>query len=191
MHCGKPLREETEEYCADCSSRKSNFVKGRGLWVHQGIVSDAVYRFKYKNKRCYAPVFARELANAFLPQLLAWEIEEIIPIPLHYTRRRKRGYNQTELLADELSYLTGIPVRKNNLLRIKRTIAQKQVGGKQREENLEGAFAVVKKWDPPGNVLLLDDIYTTGSTIERAAKMLKMAGVENVYFLTISIGQGV
>ena len=119
-----------------------------------------------------------------------WEIDEIMPVPLHPSRKRMRGYNQAEILAAELSIRTGIPLRNNALFRIKKTVPQKELDDEGRRRNLMGAFGVSTDWIPCRNVLLIDDIYTTGSTVERCAKMLKKAGVQNVYFLTISIGQG-
>ena len=190
MHCGKPLREETDEYCPDCRNRKSYIRQGRSVWLHSGSVPGAVYRFKYQNRRRYGRIFAEEMAGCCGGVLRKWEIDEIIPIPLHSSRKRMRGYNQAEILASELSFLTGIPVRKDVLLRIRKTQPQKQLDDRERRQNLRGAFAVVKGWDPCRNALLIDDIYTTGSTVERSAKMLRKAGCENVYFLTISIGQG-
>ena len=76
------------------------------------------------------------------------------------------------------------------LFRIRRTRPQKRLGENERRQNLQGAFAVKKTQSLPSNILLIDDIYTTGSTVERCAKMLRLAGAENVYFLTVSIGQG-
>ena len=191
MHCGRPLRDETQEFCPDCRKRKTWITQGRGLWVHREPVSGAVYRFKYKNKRSWGRIFAEELAETYGEQIRRWEIDEIIPIPLHASKKRKRGFNQAEVIARELSRLTGIPCRTGALLRIRKTAPQKLVGGREREENLRGAFAVDRRWRPQKNILLTDDIYTTGATVERAAKMLKKAGVQNVYFLTISIGQGI
>ena len=126
-----------------------------------------------------------------MDQIGRWGIEEIIPIPLHISRRRSRGFNQAEILARELSDATGIPMRKDVLFRVKKTSPQKALGKRERRGNLKGAFAVSRTWKARKNVLLIDDIYTTGSTIEKAAEMLKKAGVQNVYFLTISIGQGI
>lgn len=191
IHCGKPLDDETKEFCLDCERRKSHYEQGRSLWLHVPPVSDAVYRMKYHNKRNYAEIFGSELAKEFEQQLISWEIQILLPIPLHRSRRRKRGYNQAELLAAQLSEKLGIPMRKDVLFRIKKTRPLKQMDGEERRKNLQGAFAVSRDWKPCQNVLLIDDIYTTGSTMERAAAILKKAGVENVYFLTLSIGQGI
>ncbi len=191
MRCGKPLRDETREYCRDCETRSSFFDRGYGMWLHREPVSGAVYRFKYKNKRNWGRIFAVELAEHYEGQIRAWGIEEIIPIPLHSTRKRKRGFNQSEVVAGILSELTGIPCRTDVLFRIRKTVPQKQLDRRGRKDNLMGAFGVSREWNACENVLLIDDIYTTGTTVGRAAKMLKKAGAQNVYFLTISIGQGI
>ena len=191
MRCGKPLQKETAEYCADCRKRDSDVVQGRSLWLHQDPVPGAVYRFKYHNRRCYGKLFAGEMALYYGPWIASKDIGVIIPVPLHPSRKRKRGFNQAEILAAVLSEQTGIPVRRDVLFRIKKTKPQKTLDPGERRDNLKGAFAVSGRWKPCRNVLLIDDIYTTGSTIERCAGMLKKAGAENVWFLTISIGQGV
>ena len=83
IHCGKPLEDETKEYCRDCERRKSNYEQGRSLWVHIPPVSNSVYRLKYHNKRYYAEIFGKELADEFEFQIRRWGIQAIIPIPLH------------------------------------------------------------------------------------------------------------
>lgn len=191
MRCGKPLRDETGEYCQTCAHRRSAIDQGRGLWLHADPVSGAVYRFKYKNKRIWGRIFAAELARQYGKQIRDWGIQEIIPIPLHASRKRQRGFNQSEVIARELAELTGIPSRTDVLFRIRKTVPQKRLDPIGRTANLKGAFGVSKRWNACENVLLIDDIYTTGATVEKATKMLKKAGCRNVYFLTISIGQGI
>lgn len=191
MRCGKPLRDEAQEYCQTCARRESAIDQGRGLWLHADPVSGAVYRFKYKNKRIWGRIFAAELARQYGKQIRDWGIKEIIPIPLHASRKRQRGFNQSEVIARELAELTGIPCRTDVLFRIRKTVPQKRLDPAGRAANLQGAFGVSKRWAACENVLLIDDIYTTGATVEKAAKMLKKAGCRNVYFLTISIGQGI
>lgn len=190
MRCGKPLRTEEEEYCRDCRKHSSYIRQGRSVWLHRGKVPGAIYRFKYHNKRRYGKVFASEMAKNFGDELRRWEIGLIVPVPLHASRKRKRGFNQAETIAGELSRLTGIPARTDVLFRIRRTSPQKRLGKNERRQNLQGAFAVRRDQELPSNILLIDDIYTTGSTVERCGKMLRLAGAENVYFLTVSIGQG-
>lgn len=189
MKCGKPIRENTEEYCYDCKKTKHYYEVGRSLWVHKEPVNEAIYAFKYKNQRVYGEIFARELAKAYGKLLKQQEVKLIIPIPLHKSRRRKRGYNQTEILAKYLGKYTGIEVDCISLARVKRTSPQKRYNNKERKKNIKNAFVLKRKMNVE-NVVLIDDIYTTGSTIDEAARILKEAGVINVYFLTISVGQG-
>lgn len=190
MKCGKPVEKEETEFCRDCRKHSLAYTQGKSLWLHREPVSHAIYQFKYHNKRVYAKVFAEELAKRYGRQVYKWKIEEILPIPLHPSKQKKRGFNQAELLGRELGKQTGIPVNTEAVFRVKRTKPQKKLDDKERSENMQGAFGVAKAWKVKNNVLLIDDIYTTGNTIHTAAKILKKAGVQNVYFLTISIGQG-
>ena len=190
MRCGKPLEKEEQEYCRDCSRHSSYYEQGYSIWLHKPPVSQAVYGLKYKNKRRYGKVFAQEMAQCYGDQIKRWGIQEIIPVPLHRRRQRRRGYNQAAILAEELGKLVHIPVNEKAIFRIRNTRPQKELDDAQRAGNLKGAFAVAGQEKVKPVVLVIDDIYTTGSTIQRVAKMLKTAGAEKVYFLTISIGQG-
>lgn len=189
MKCGKPIADIRQEYCYDCKKGRHSYEWGKSLWVHRSPVSDAVYQFKYQNKRIYGKIFAGELAKEYGRLLQKKGVELLIPIPLHRSRRWKRGYNQAEILAVELGKQTGIPVAKHLLIRTRRTIPQKKLDHKLRRKNIERAFSVQNDVTTK-KVVLIDDIYTTGSTIDEAAKTLKRAGVQEVGFLTISIGQG-
>lgn len=131
------------------------------------------------------------MASCFREQVRRWDIGTVLPIPLHPARRRKRGYNQAEIVAAELASCLELPVRKDVLFRIRNTKPQKQLDSRERPRNMKGAFGVSGSWKTEPSVLLIDDIYTTGATMEQAAKILRTAGVQNVYFLTISIGQGI
>ncbi|MBU3874753.1 ComF family protein [Faecalicatena sp. AGMB00832] len=190
MRCGKPLEKEEQEYCRDCGRHSSYYEQGRSIWLHRPPVSQAIYRLKYKNKRNYGKVFAQEMARCYGAQIKRWGVQEIVPVPLHKRRQRKRGYNQAAILAEELGKLLHLPVDADVVLRIRDTRPQKELNDAQRSKNLKGAFAAAGHDRVKPVVLVIDDIYTTGSTIQRVAKMLKMAGAEKVYFLTISIGQG-
>lgn len=190
MKCGKPVSREEQEYCRDCGKRNYAFEQGKSLWLHVPPVSKAIYQFKFHNKRYYAEIFAKEMAREYGQWIRDRRIEEILPVPLHPSRHRKRGYNQAELLAKEISKELQIPIRKNVVFRVRRTKPQKQLDDREREENLQRAFGISRQWKAPANVLVVDDIYTTGSTVHRISKLLIKAGAEKVYFLTISIGQG-
>lgn len=190
MKCGKPLRREEQEYCYDCENTKHYFDRGRALWVHKIPVSHSIYQFKYHNQREFGKYYADEMFRKFEYVIREWKPDLIIPIPLHNRRRRKRGYNQTMLIAVRLGKLMHIPVSEKILKRVRYTNPQKKLDHTTRKKNLSNAFSVENMTSDVKNVLLIDDIYTTGNTINEAARRLKAAGVEKVYFLTVSIGQG-
>ena len=190
MKCGQPLAGNEEEYCADCGHTHHYYDRGYGLWLHRKPVSNSIYRFKFHNQRAFGAYYARELAGRFEEELHRWGPDFLVPIPLHPRKERQRGYNQALILVRELGRLTGIPVRDKLLRRVRYTTPQKKLGHRDRRQNLLGAFRVSEPLEKGAVIVLVDDIYTTGNTISAAAKALKEAGAEKVFFLTISIGQG-
>ncbi len=190
MKCGKPIQYKEQEYCFDCGRKDHKYDRGYSVWLHKKPASRAIYRFKYGNQRRYGYYFAGEMARIYRKYLEEKKIDVIIPIPLHRKRRRKRGYNQAEILAEELEKQIQVPVEKNWLCRKVYTNPQKELGRKERGKNLDHVFRLSRDFRRVGRVLLVDDIYTTGSTVDSAAEILKEQGVSQVYFLTITIGQG-
>lgn len=188
--CGKPVRTEEQEYCFDCEKTSHFFEEGRSLFVHKSPVAEAIYAMKYQNRRVYAQFFGKQLAERYGGFIQKKKIDLIMPVPLHRSRKRARGYNQAQLLAEELALWTGIPVDTKRLERRKKTRPQKSLNEKQRRLNIRGSFYFEGKLKGIENILLVDDIYTTGSTLDEAARILLKSGAEKVYFLTISIGQG-
>jgi len=190
MQCGKPVRYAEQEYCYDCRNMVHRYDRGFGLWLHEQPVSTSIYQFKYHNQRRYGVLYAEELARCYGHMIKSWKPDLIIPIPLHKKRRRKRGYNQAAVVSRELGKSLGIPMDETHLIRKVYTKPQRALGAQERRKNLKNAFAVKAGFRSVSAVLLVDDIYTTGNTMDAAAEALKKTGVEKVYFLTISIGQG-
>lgn len=149
-----------------------------------------LYRYKYGNRRDYTEFFAKEAARLYAGWIRQKAIEMIVPIPLSARKMRKRGYNQAEIFAKRLAELVGLPCRGKLLARTRDTAPQKQLSAQERKNNLKNAFKIRENIVNLKRVLLVDDIYTTGSTIDAASLVLKQAGVKEVYFLCISIGQG-
>lgn len=108
--CGKPIRFQEQEYCYDCSRKNFHYEQGRSLWLHKASVKQSIYDFKYKNKRAYGEIYAREMVKEFADIIKLWEIDFIVPVPLHKKKLRKRGFNQAQILAEEIGKLTKIPV---------------------------------------------------------------------------------
>lgn len=190
MRCGKPLRLQEKEYCYDCTRESHFFDAGSSAWVHKTPVSNSIYQFKYHNQRAFAQVFAREIVAQYENEIRRWNPDVLLPVPLHKKRKRKRGYNQSELLANEIGALLNLPVESGLLVRTKNTKPQKTQGHTGRKDNLRKAFALKYRFPKGSTIIVVDDIYTTGNTIDAIAFLLKNAGAEKVYFLTISIGQG-
>ena len=188
--CGKPISSEQAEYCHDCSHTRHYFDEGRALWLHRGGAAWSVYQFKFHNRRIYAWFYASEMARAYGGYVRKKHISLIIPIPLGRRKRRMRGFNQAEILAERLSGMLRIPLDSVHLVRRRDTIPQKSLDPAARRENVRGIFSWTGGTLAGRRVLLVDDIYTTGNTLDSAARTLKKAGAEKVYFLTISIGQG-
>lgn len=190
MQCGKPVRNMEQEYCYDCAHTRHYYDQGRAVWLHRDPVKQSIYQFKYHNQREYGTYYAREMERCCGDFIRKINPEVLLPVPLHRRKRRKRGYNQAQILAQQLGERMGIPVETQLLVRVKNTRPQKKQDHRMRKENLRHAFALRYRIRNVRSVLIIDDIYTTGNTVDQIARILKEAGVEKVYFLTISIGQG-
>ena len=188
--CGKPIENERAEFCYDCQRHPGRFVQGKALWVYKDRVKQSMYRFKYQNRQEYARYYGSEIVRVYGDWMRRNKIEAIVPIPLHWTKKRQRGYNQAEVLAVEIGKQIGLPVYPNLLKRIRRTKAQKNLDDIGRKNNLKKAFKTQENKVQLSHILLVDDIYTTGSTINEAALELKKAGIEQVYYVSVCIGRG-
>lgn len=190
LKCGKEIDSENDEYCFDCSQNIRSYDLGFPVFNYIPPISDALVRFKYHGREEYASFYGREIAGRFKDEFRNLCIEAIVPVPLSKERYRNRGYNQAELLAGVISERTGI-VKLNLLARVKNTAPQKELDDVQREKNLLQAFAIDKAYSGgiPKSILLGDDIYTTGATIEGCTKILKNAGVQRVYYTSVAIGK--
>ncbi len=188
--CGKEIRREEEEYCYDCRKQAHIYTEGRALFSYNEIMQDSVGAFKYKNRQEYAEMFGKEMSLAFSDQIRRWRAEVLIPVPVHKSRYRERGYNQAALLARSIAKHTGLPEEERLLMRTKKTTAQKSLSTKERVKNLQDAFQLRKNVVQYKRIILVDDIYTTGSTADACAGALKKGGAEEVYLLCLCIGSG-
>lgn len=195
MKCGKQIEKLEEEYCFDCRNKKHNYKKGIALLSHTGIVRKSIYSIKYNNKREYVDFYVEEIIKRYKNEIESWGCNVIIPIPLHKKKALSRGFNQAEVIAKKLSKGLGIPMDKRTLLRVKNTLPQKELNDIQRKKNLKNAFKInrnrrQKSKELFKKIILVDDIYTTGSTIDACAKVLLDNGFKEVYYISLSIGTG-
>ena len=191
MHCGRPVTMECE-YCYDCKRKDidQSFLQGKSLFVYEGAVCKMMYRFKYSNRREYANWFAEEAVLQYGGWIQQKEIDVIIPVPMYPANQKRRGYNQAECFAKALSERIKIPINGKFVKRVRETVPQKELNDIQRKNNLKIAFHCEKNIVQYTKVLLVDDIYTTGSTADAITEMLLKAGVKEVFFLSICIGKG-
>jgi len=184
--CGVPfVSQEVEDHpCGRCIKVRRPFHKARSIGVYEGGLLEAVHSFKYNGKTALARPLGRMMAEAITRPS---DYHLIIPIPLHRIRLRERGFNQSLLLAREMSNTLGIPIDYINLKRVRPTEPQINLKGRDRLKNVKGAFAVADEKAFKGKrILLVDDIYTTGATVSECARALKKAKVERVDVLTLA-----
>ena len=188
--CGKQLIKFEDEYCFDCKKGKHIYKKGVSAFSHAGEIKKSIYKIKYCNKREYVDFYGKEVARIYEKEILGWKCDCLIPVPLHRKRKLKRGYNQAEVIAKVISKQLGIPINNKILTRVKNTKPQKELNDEDRKKNLENAFKIHKSIVELKKVILVDDIYTTGSTIDSCARILLDNGVSEVYYVSLSIGTG-
>lgn len=187
--CGKEIYDEAVEYCRDCSTKAHDYDWGFSLMNYDDMGRKIISDFKYHNRRDNADFLAEEIINRCQLQFKLMEGDVLVPVPLHFWKKRVRGFNQSEVLAKKLGELTGIPVGKDMLIRVKNTKPQKSLEHNQRTRNLRNAFKIKRIAKGLKRVILVDDIYTTGSTIDACARVLKSAGIEKVFFISACIGR--
>lgn len=190
MRCGKPLSDKRAEFCMDCAKHKHHFIQGKAVWVYEKPVPESIYRFKYQNKREYGRAYAKEMAERYGTWIRTKQIQAVVPVPLHKNRKRKRGYNQAEIIAEELGKILGLPVYTDLLARVRDTMPQKMLNQTERKNNLKKAFKTTESSVQLQYILIVDDIYTTGSTLDAAAAALIEAGSKGVYTCCVSMGRG-
>lgn len=163
---------------------------GAALLNYNDAAKNSMVQIKYHNKREYLDFYGAVLAVRHERTIRKMNVDVIIPVPIHPSRRRKRGFNQAEVLAKIMGERLGIPVRTDLLKRTKKTLPQKELSAGERLKNLSGAFQAEEVPKEIRRVLLVDDIYTTGSTIEACTRALKASGVQTIYFVVICMAGG-
>lgn len=186
--CGKHLTEEVE-YCFDCGQKSHLYVQGAAVYEYNSI-SHSLYRFKYKERTEYADFYGEDMARVLGDQVRSWEAQALIPVPLHKKKLRLRGYNQAEELAIALGKNLDLPCLSNAIYRQKITAPMKELDPLQRQINLKNAFIMGQIDVKLKRVIVVDDIYTTGSTVDAIAKVLLENGLEAVYYVALAIGTG-
>lgn len=188
--CQRPLSlashaPDTLPLCGPCRQEETLFDRLRTFGAYDGELRQLVVLLKYNRVRSLAGPLGSWLMLVVKDNPGLADVEAVVPVPLHRTRQRARGYNQAELLARELARELGRPVENRWLARIKDTPSQTGLTPAQREENVRGAFAARAKLDRR-RILLVDDVCTTGATVNACARALKRAGAASVQAVTVA-----
>jgi competence protein ComFC len=191
LFMGTALSLHQTALCGFCRRESFKFDQARSFGWYEGVLGDLIRRFKYDAWLPLAMPLARclqEAANRFAaPGTPAAKFDLILPVPLHRTRQRRRGYNQAQLLAEGLSRLTKISLGGKDCVRVRDTKPQTGLRGAERRKNVRGAFAVPRPERVKGaSILLIDDVLTTGATLDSCATALRQAGAEQVRALTLA-----
>jgi len=188
--CSKQLENNQDEYCFDCHHKKHYFDEGYAVLRYDEQMQKSMAYFKFHGRPEYGEFYAELLVRAARQIIERWQVGVLLPVPIHRARRNIRGYNQTEIIGRVLSRELSIPIHTNLIKRVKNTKAQKQLNIDERKKNVQNAFIARAEVGQYECVLIIDDIYTTGSTIDEMAKELRAKGVKKVFFLTVCIGGG-
>ncbi len=202
IHChvnstNRPYRvPNIARYCHNCLQSHHYFDRGYSCLSYGGREKVPILALKHAEKGYIARALGEMLADRLLAALddtgeLPWDL--LVPVPIHPLRRAARGYNQTELIAGEVSRILGIPVDSESLVRVRATAKMQGMTDRSRQKNIEGAFAIsadAKKSELLRNkrILLVDDVYTTGATADACSNALLSAGAQSVHIAVIASG---
>lgn len=192
--CGKPflapasIRPLSRFRCGACRKHVPSFDRAITPAHYEGVMKDAIHQFKFAQKTSLAKPLAQLMIRHLPADIHPEQFQAVLPVPLYKTRQRQRGYNQSALLAAQLARQYHIPLMRTNLIRIRSTHAQALLKGrKARQENVKNAFSVRIPEQVRGKrVIVVDDVMTTGATLNECAKVLKRAGASYVCVMTLS-----
>ena len=180
--CGRPLSHG--DLCTNCSRHPLEIDGIRAATYFEGSIRQTIHHFKYKGTQVLAPYLGKLIAQAWHSASLP--VSTIVPVPLHPQRLRQRGYNQSALLARELSKHLDLPVIENCLLRVRPTRPQVGLGAAERRMNVQDAFQCTDQRLEGKNIMLIDDVCTTGATLEACAHALYEQGSQVVWALVLA-----
>ncbi len=190
IKCGKPFTSDTgiSHICYDCIKDKNKFVMSRAAFEYNGAAAKLIQRFKFGDRVNLSSFFSDELIKLYKTHFSAEGINAILPVPLSIRRLKHRSYNQTQLLAAVLSKKLSLPIYSQVLEKVKETPPQSRLSAEKRHENVKDAYRVTDRVSLKGKrVLLIDDVITTGATVNACTGVLRHAGIKQVYVMAIAM----
>ena len=189
LKCSRPLQPDGPAHCHICRREKLYFDRAWGTCCYSEATKRLIHKLKYGGKTVLRHFFSDRIIEFVTHYNVALQYFDLVmPVPLHPVRLRERGFNQSLLLAEIISQKYSIPLSINNLRRTRHTQNQARVSQKERWTNIEHAFKIKTSKDiNEKNILVVDDLYTTGATLSEIARTLKAAGAHKVCGLTFAI----
>ncbi len=180
--CGRPF--SSAGLCERCQAEPPSYTGLRSYAEFSGPIRKALHRLKYKRDLAMGEVLSRPMITYL--EALNWPVDLVVPVPLGVARMRQRGYNQATLLARPLALGMGVSFSTQALSRTRETRSQVDLNAAERKENVRGAFLARSKMVKNQKVLLVDDVTTTGSTLNECASALMAAGASQVFAFTLA-----
>jgi ComF family protein len=184
--CGDKVGQHND-ICSHCSLNEHPHRALRCFADYSGVVRECIQAIKYEKNLGLGELFSEWLASIVVEE--GWNIDMVMPVPLSPERMAERGYNQSTTIAKPLARLLGLPFNPYGLKRIRNTPSQVGLSAAERHLNVAGAFKALPEIVIGKNILVIDDVMTTGSTLEACAEALKQAKSADVYCLTIAGSQ--
>lgn len=183
--CGYPRNNESD--CKGCGNHQPNYTQLRSLAVYEGCIKESIHQLKYQNNIGVGHLFIDELVSLILAN--QWQIDFVIPVPLSARRQKERGYNQSGMLAYPVALKLNLQYDDKVLIRQRETSTQVELDARQRQTNLQNAFITLNNKFKDKNILIMDDVITTGATINDCARAVRISGAKEVF--GISLGRAV
>jgi ComF family protein len=181
--CGRP--QSSAILCPSCVGWQAEIDGIRSPFRFDGVIRQAIHQLKYRNLRAVAGLFAQLLNDYLISNPVPGEV--LVPVPLHRKRLKERGYNQSSLLAQELVKLTNLPLVDDCLVRERHALPQARTANvEERRSNVANAFSCRDGRLKGRQVLLIDDVSTSGATLDACARALKEAGAASVWGLVLA-----
>lgn len=180
--CGIP--QPASEICPECKTYSPAFTAVRSWGLYEGPLREAIHHLKYQSDLGISEDLAKPLSH--LLHELRWQVDLISPVPLSQQRMRSRGYNQSSIIARWVAQANGIPFQPAALIRSRDTISQVGLSGEERRKNVTGAFVSNEEIVRGKSILIVDDVTTTGATMQACSLALNERGARQIYGLTLA-----
>lgn len=194
IKCGRQLTGDPylKDKCNDCKNHDPYYDRAHSGFHYEGILKDLVHDFKYKKITSLSREFSKLTVSFMKEYTLGKDVDIVAPVPMHPARIFKRETNHSHILAKDIAKNLGLKYSNRLLKKTKNTPLQSKLKRKERINNLKESFSVNKGSDVKGkNILLVDDLFTTGTTVNECAKILKEAGSDYVEVITLARGDKV